>query len=248
MNATESQACDLRCYMEQALDTHYNKIAILKSSQDSKVTVFAHKNSGQNVLLRQSKNRNDSVYRTLRGKQLCNLPMILEVCSDEACLLVLEEYIVGQTLERILKGGLLTGKQAAQYTIDLCNGLEEMHNLGIVHRDIKPSNVMITPENKAILLDFSIAREISSDEQDTRNLGTIGYAAPEQFGVTQSGRATDLYALGVLLNTMITGTHPAVDIPQGPIRRIVQKATNTQISRRYRSAAAMAHALRPYAR
>lgn len=62
--------------------------------------------------------------------------------------------------------------------------------------------------------------------------------------MAQSNRATDLYALGVLLNTMITGVHPAVDIPRGPIRHIVQKATDTQISKRYKSAAAMARALR----
>lgn len=97
-------------------------------------------------------------------------------------------------------------------------------------------------------LDLSIAREISSDQQDTRSLGTVGYAAPEQYGVAQSNRATDLYALGVLLNIMITGVHPAVDIPRGPIRHIVQKATDTQISKRYKSAAAMARALRPYVR
>lgn len=114
--------------------------------------------------------------------------------------------------------------------------------------DIKPANVMITPENRAVLLDLSIAREISSDQQDTRSLGTVGYAAPEQYGVAQSNRAMDLYALGVLLNTMITGVHPAVDIPRGPIRHIVQKATDTQISKRYKSAAAMARALRPYVR
>lgn len=134
----------------------------------------------------------------------------------------------------------------AQYR--LCHALEELHSLGIVHRDIKPANVMITPVNRAVLLDLSIAREISSDQQDTRSLGTVGYAAPEQYGVAQSNRATDLYALGVLLNTMITGVHPAVDIPRGPIRHIVQKATDTQISKRYKSAAAMARALRPYVR
>ena len=154
----------------------------------------------------------------------------------------------GFSLDKILDSGQLTSAQAAAYTIDLCHALEELHNLGIVHRDIKPANVMITPENRAVLLDLSIAREISSDQQDTRSLGTVGYAAPEQYGVAQSNRATDLYALGVLLNTMITGVHPAVDIPRGPIRHIVQKATDTQISKRYKSAAAMARALRPYVR
>lgn len=249
MSKTEkTESSDLRRYMEQSLAEHYTQVITFKDRKDSFVALYAHKDNGQKVLLRRSGNRNDGVYRALRGKQLCNLPMVLEVCSEEAHLLVLEEYIEGRTLDRILDSGQLTPAQAAAYTIDLCHALEELHGLGIVHRDIKPANVMVTPENRAVLLDLSIAREISSNRQDTRSLGTVGYAAPEQYGVAQSNCATDLYALGVLLNTMITGVHPAVDIPRGPIRRIVQKATDTQISKRYKSAAAMARALRPYVR
>ena len=240
-NTEKTEISDLRRYMEQSLAEHYTQVITFKDREDSYVSLYAHKDSGKKMLLRRSGNRNDGVYRALRGKRLCNLPMVLEVCSEEAHLLVLEEYIEGRTLDKILDSGQLTSAQAAAYTIDLCHALEELHSLGIVHRDIKPANVMITPENRAVLLDLSIARKISSDQQDTRSLGTVGYAA-------QSNRATDLYALGVLLNTMITGVHPAVDIPRGPIRHIVQKATDTQISKRYKSAAAMARALRPYVR
>lgn len=247
-NTEKTEISDLRRYMEHSLAEHYTQVITFKDREDSFVSLYAHKDTGQKMLLRRSGNRNDGVYRALRGKRLCNLPMVLEVCSEEAHLLVLEEYIEGRTLDKILDNGQLTSAQAAAYTIDLCHALEELHSLGIVHRDIKPANVMITPENRAVLLDLSIAREISSDQQDTRSLGTVGYAAPEQYGVAQSNRATDLYALGVLLNTMITGVHPAVDIPRGPIRHIVQKATDTQISKRYKSAAAMARALRPYVR
>ena len=208
MSKTEkTEISDLRRYMEQSLAEHYTQVITFKDREDSFVSLYAHKDSGQKVLLRRSGNRNDGVYRALRGKRLCNLPMVLEVCSEEAHLLVLEEYIEGRTLDKILDSGQLTSAQAAAYTIDLCHALEELHNLGIVHRDIKPANVMITPENRAVLLDLSIAREISSDQQDTRSLGTVGYAAPEQYGVAQSNRATDLYALGVLLNTMIPRTH-----------------------------------------
>ena len=259
-NTEKTEISDLRRYMEQSLAEHYTQVITFKNREDSFVSLYAHKDTGQKMLLRRSGNRNDGVYRALRGKRLCNLPMVLEVCSEEAHLLVLEEYIEGRTLDKILDSGQLTSAQAAAYTIDLCHALEELHNLGIVHRDItlilhhtvrtrtrffKPANVMITPENRAVLLDLSIAREISSDQQDTRSLGTVGYAAPEQYGVAQSNRATDLYALGVLLNTMITGVHPAVDIPRGPIHHIVQKATDTQISKRYKSAAEPAKSINP---
>ena len=209
MSKTEkTEISDLRRYMEQSLAEHYTQVITFKDREDSFVSLYAHKDTGKKMLLRRSGNRNDGVYRALRGKRLCNLPMVLEVCSEEAHLLVLEEYIEGRTLDKILDSGQLTSAQAAAYTIDLCHALEELHSLGIVHRDIKPANVMITPENRAVLLDLSIAREISSDQQDTRSLGTVGYAAPEQYGVAQSNRATDLYALGVLLNTMITRRAP----------------------------------------
>ena len=177
--AEKTEISDLRRYMEQSLAEHYTQVITFKDREDSFVSLYAHKGTGKKMLLRRSGNRNDGVYRALRGKRLCNLPMVLEVCSEEAHLLVLEEYIEGRTLDKILDSGQLTSAQAAAYTIDLCLALEELHSLGIVHRDIKPANVMITPENRAVLLDLSIAREISSDQQDTRSLGTVGYAAPE---------------------------------------------------------------------
>ena len=202
MSKTEkTEISDLRRYMEKSLAEHYTQVITFKDREDSFVSLYAHKDSGQKVLLRRSGNRNDGVYRALRGKRLCNLPMVLEVCSEEAHLLVLEEYIEGRTLDKILDSGQLTSAQAAAYTTDLCHALEELHNLGIVHRDIKPANVMITPENRAVLLDLSIAREISSDQQDTRSLGTVGYAAPEQYqGYLRPG--SDIYALGKTLEKL----------------------------------------------
>lgn len=93
MSKTEkTEISDLRRYMEKSLAEHYTQVITFKDREDSFVSLYAHKDSGQKVLLRRSGNRNDGVYRALRGKQLCNLPMVLEVCSEEVHLLVLEEY------------------------------------------------------------------------------------------------------------------------------------------------------------
>ena len=116
-NAEKTEISDLRRYMEQSLAEHYTQVITFKDREDSYVSLYAH---------------NDGVYRALRGKRLCNLPMVLEVCSEEAHLLVLEEYIEGRTLDKILDSGQLTSAQAAAYTIDLCHALEELHSLGIV--------------------------------------------------------------------------------------------------------------------
>ena len=71
-------------------------------------------------------------------------------------------------------------------------------------------------------------------------------AAPEQFGIIQSTCETDIYALGVVLNRMLTGAHPSVKTPGGPVGKIISKTTATEISKRYRSASALQKKLRRF--
>lgn len=163
--------------------------------------------------------------------------MIYEVCTDDSGITVLEEYIEGKRLSDILSNDkTLNKKTACKYVVQLCDALAFLHSVGIIHRDIKPSNVIIKNDGTAVLIDLSIARFVNEQENDTQSLGTPGYAAPEQFGISQSNRATDIYGLGVLLNFMLTGSHPSVDLPKGRIKKIIQKATSTQISKRYKDA------------
>lgn len=88
---------------------------------------------------------------------------------------------------------------------------------------------------KCCLIDFSIAKITNAQSNDTRSLGTVGYAAPEQFGISQSQPATDIYALGVLANQLAIGTHPTIDVPKGKLGKIINKCTATQISKRYQN-------------
>lgn len=74
-------------------------------------------------------------------------------------------------------------------------------------------------------------------------MGTVGYASPEQLGFAQSDCRTDIYALGVLLNAMITGKHPSKQSAKGKIGNIVQKCTNVTPNLRYQSAEKLANAL-----
>jgi serine/threonine protein kinase len=89
----------------------------------------------------------------------------------------------------------------------LCECLDSLHKLNppIIHRDIKPENI-IYHNNKVTLLDFGIARFLDSKKsKDTLILGSVGYAAPEQFGFQQSNPQTDIYALGKLMNYLLNG-------------------------------------------
>ena len=101
-------------------------------------------------------------------------------------------------------------------------------------------NVMIDENDNAVLIDMQSSRLMSDKKnRDTQYLGTVGYAAPEQYGIFQSMPATDIYALGVMFNELLIGKHPSVEIPKGRLGRIVGKCTNINIPKRYQSVEAL---------
>lgn len=231
---------ELKLYINENLNKHFNKLITVKDTDKSKIYIFEHKKSSKKILQRISKNRNDAVFRELMHIKNNSLVNILEVCSDDDNLIVLEEYIDGTNLYEILQKGNLDKKTALKYTSNICDALIVLHNNGIIHRDIKPENIIITNNNNAVLIDLSIARKFSNDnESDTNHLGTAGYAAPEQYGISQSNKTADLYSLGVLFNIMLTGKHPTLELPKGNLKRIITKATATNISKRFQSAEQM---------
>ena len=114
-------------------------------------------------------------------------------------------------------------------------GLQWFHKHNMIHRDVTPANVIISEEKKAYLVDPGILREVKKNQtNDTQILGTPGYAAPEQFGFTQSDARTDIYALGVLINQMTTGKMPKEALPKDRrLRKIVTKCTQISAKKRY---------------
>lgn len=122
---------------------------------------------------------------------------------------LVEEFIEGETLLKKIQRAPLTVEETITIAMRLTKILTYIHDQGIVYRDLKPDNVMIKPDGSVKLLDFGIARVYKSDqEKDTVILGTPGFAAPEQYGTSQTDQRSDIYSLGALIHHALTGRDP----------------------------------------
>lgn len=120
------------------------------------------------------------------------------------------EFVEGETLEtRLRRDGPFPWRGAVAVAADVADALAYAHAHGIVHRDIKPANIMLTPEGRAKVMDFGVARLASSHlTQETAAIGTPSYMAPEQIIGRPADLRTDLFALGVVCYEMLTGERP----------------------------------------
>lgn len=164
-----------------------------------------------------------------------NLMEIYDVMDDGINCNCLCEFVFGNNLDKIVYNKMgVDPKIAEKWMVQLCKGVEELHNRNIIHRDITPNNVMVDYEGNIKLIDFNISREKKQNvTRDTTILGTAGYASPEQFGFTQTGFGTDIYAMGVLLNFMLTAKMPNEKLCSGKYVSIVKKATQIKEEDRY---------------
>lgn len=192
-----------------------------------------------------------------------NLPSIIDVIDNDDSFIIIMDYIQGNSLNKALKE---YGAQPQEYVIEwakqLCDVLGYLHSRKppIIYRDMKPSNIMLKPDGNVTLIDFGTAREFKEKNlADTTCLGTVGYAAPEQFGgMGQTDARTDIYCLGATLYHLVTGCNPSEPpYEMKPIReinpslssgleRIILKCTQRNPEDRYQSAAELMYALDHY--
>ena len=181
------------------------------------------------------------VYEQLASVRIEGVPAVKECVADDGKLIVVEEYVQGRSLKQVLdEQGLLNEEQAYEIAVQLVDILVRLHQLepAIVHRDIKPSNIIIEKNGHVNLIDFNAARHVNADKnEDTRMLGTVYFAAPEQFGFGQSDERTDIYGLGATINYIMTGDKPGAGIAECRFSDILKKCLMVDAKDRYQSAA-----------
>ena len=205
-------------------------------SQINKNTVVVYNDYLQRqMILKILPRQNLPVLKDIMKIKHPNLMEIYDVMDDGINCNCLCEFVFGNNLDKIVYNKMgVDPKIAEKWMVQLCKGVEELHNRNIIHRDITPNNVMVDYEGNIKLIDFNISRERKqSASRDTTVMGTAGYASPEQFGFTQTGFGADIYAMGVLLNFMLTGKMPNEKLCSGKYASIVKKATQIKEEDRY---------------
>jgi serine/threonine-protein kinase len=146
---------------------------------------------------------------------------IHEVGEADGQAYIAMELVEGQPLSARLAGGALPVEQVLRYGLQLADALAHAHQRGIIHRDLKSANVIITPEGRAKVLDFGLAKRLSGEqlaEATTQTMdsltgpgtivGTLAYMAPEQLRGQPADARSDIWALGVVLYEMAAGQRP----------------------------------------
>ncbi|HEV7667054.1 MAG TPA: protein kinase [Thermoanaerobaculia bacterium] len=135
------------------------------------------------------------------------------------------EYLEGKTLADLLREqGPFSAREAAGIGIDICRALAAVHTEGILHRDVKAQNVMRAARGRIVLTDFGIGRELGEAHEKHSLSGTPLYLAPEIIAGGVATVSSDLYAVGVLLYCLTTGSFPVQGASLGEIRRAHERS------------------------
>ena len=181
------------------------------------------------------------------------------------------EHVQGRTVRELLRErGALPAAEALDLTAGVLTALAAAHAAGLVHRDVKPENVIVTPDGSVKVADFGLARAIETSHHSVADgtlIGTVAYLAPEQVSTGAADPRADLYALGVVLFELVTGTVPfagetplavafahvnedvpdpstvASGVPAG-VDDVVRAATRRNVDERYPDAQTMLSAVR----
>jgi Tol biopolymer transport system component len=139
-----------------------------------------------------------------------NICTVFEIDEAEGTTFLAMAYLPGTTLAKRIEQGPLPLNEALDLGRQVAEGLQAAHDANIVHRDIKPANILISPDGRATIMDFGLARlsEVSQLTRPDAAIGTAAYMSPEQALGTPVDYRCDIWALGCVLHEMIAGLPP----------------------------------------
>lgn len=228
---------------ERYLGDTYELVDTLKNSEQGFVAAVYDKRARRLCTMKQRDLKSLPIYQTLKDLNNPHVPTIYRLFERDEKLIVVEEYIDGQTLEEILlyQSTALDEASAEKILLQLCDALAAFHAKNIIHRDLKPSNIMLTEKFFVKVIDFGIARIFKPESSaDTETLGTKGYAPPEQYGLFDFGQTdprSDIYALGVTVKELLGRDY------DGRLKKILDRCTEPAPAQRYQSADELRHAV-----
>jgi len=228
------------------------KIMALKELSDAAITSPQAKTGAAAAFAREA--------QLLANLDHPNIPKVTDFFTETGKYYLVMEFVEGETLEARLtrQGAPVSEADARDWALQLCDVLTYLHgrNPSVIFRDLKPANIMLTPQGQIKLVDFGIARLFNPMKAgDTLVIGTPGYAPPEQYGKGQTDVRSDIYSLGVVLHTLLTGHDPAATpfaLPRvrqlnpaisPQMEGVIQRATQLDPAQRYQTVAQMRAAL-----
>ena len=170
-----------------------------------------------------------------------NACRIYDISEEQDRLVLVMEFIEGESLARRIERGSLPAQEAVQIALALLSALEAFHKKGIVHRDLKPGNIVLS-DGVTKLLDFGIAKHVSLNSKEETLatlgdatapgifLGTPRYASPEQFRGQAVDARSDLFSMGVILFEMLTGQPPFAGETFGELAHAVLQGSPPALS------------------
>ncbi len=252
-----------------ALDPEANRRVVLK--------IVEHSHDSYTQLVMEAEKRGAAIQEQLHGLD----PRILEIYDygeQNGCFFVAMEYVEGRSLAEVLRAEQrLDARRAARIAVEVCSQLQTLHSFeadidgrkrAVVHGDIKPANIQIGSHDEVRLLDFGIAKSITSTHNLTHhNLGSPAYCSPERVKNSQVDQNADLWALGVSLYEMVGGMppyqaqntrklenliqsrRPPRALPEScppALKAVISKALAGDIEHRYTSTEAFGHDLQMF--
>jgi len=219
--------------IKEYYEKKYSKLCVLADTEKCKTTLMRNNDTGQLVVKKVMSKAAFSVYEQLKLIENKNLVRIFDCYMDGDKCIEIEDFINGRRLDDYITNQKLNYNQCVQFTIDICTALEELHKVGIVHRDIQPKNILISNEGILKLIDFDISRkQHAGQDKDTELLGTAGYAAPEQYGFSQTSDKSDIYSIGIVLKEMCWKSNVCAD---EKLKDIIDKCTQMDPDNRFQN-------------